>query len=122
MGLYKGLEISQRWDMTKPEVRRRDALILDLDGTLWDTCDACAGAWNRVLGRLGIAHRPITAADLRSVAGRPHTEGIRRVFPDLSEEQLRGPFGGRCCLNGKFMARVSMTLHFVRDLNRRRCY
>ena len=25
-----------------------DSLIFDLDGTLWDTCEACAVAWNNV--------------------------------------------------------------------------
>jgi len=68
---------------------RPDALIFDLDGTLWDTCATCADTWNRVLGRLGIAYRPINAADVRSVAGQPHTEGVRRVFVGLSEDQIR---------------------------------
>ena len=26
-----------------------DSLIFDLDGTLWDTCEACAVAWNNVV-------------------------------------------------------------------------
>jgi phosphoglycolate phosphatase len=66
-----------------------DALIFDLDGTLWDTCLTCADVWNRVLARLGIPYRPITASDVRSVAGQPHPEGVRRVFTGLSEEQIQ---------------------------------
>jgi phosphoglycolate phosphatase len=68
---------------------RPDALIFDLDGTLWDTCVTCAEVWNRVLRRLRIAYRPITADDVRSVTGRPHTEGIRKIFTDLTEEQIQ---------------------------------
>ncbi len=68
---------------------RPDALVLDLDGTLWDTCAICAEAWNQVLGRLGIDHRPITASDVRSIAGQPHPEGVRRVFAGLPEETIR---------------------------------
>ncbi len=68
---------------------RPDALIFDLDGTLWDTCETCAEVWNRVLGRLQIPYRPISAADVRSVTGRPHTEGIREIFTDLTEEQIQ---------------------------------
>ena len=67
---------------------RPDALIFDLDGTLWDTNATCAGAWNRVVARLGIAYRPITAEDVRSVAGEPHTVGVRRVFVGLPEAQI----------------------------------
>ncbi|HEX6278183.1 MAG TPA: HAD family hydrolase [Polyangiaceae bacterium] len=65
-----------------------DALIFDLDGTLWDTCDTCAAAWNRVTRALGLAVREVTADDVRGVAGLPHTEGVRRVFDDLSEADV----------------------------------
>lgn len=65
-----------------------DALIFDLDGTLWDTCPACACAWNAVLRRHRIAFREITAQDVRAVAGRPHDACIRETFEGLSRPQL----------------------------------
>src|SRR5262249_38209189 len=65
-----------------------DALVFDLDGTLWDTTATCADAWNPVLARLGIAYRRITAADVRAVTGQPHVDGIRRAFPDLGAEDV----------------------------------
>jgi phosphoglycolate phosphatase len=66
-----------------------DALILDLDGTLWDTSATCAEAWNAVLERLGINYRTILAEDVRRVAGRPHLEAVRDVFRDLSASEMR---------------------------------
>jgi phosphoglycolate phosphatase len=65
-----------------------DALVFDLDGVLWDTNATCALAWNRVLARLGIAYREIVADDIRAVCGQPHPEAVRRVFPDLTREQV----------------------------------
>jgi phosphoglycolate phosphatase len=65
-----------------------DSLVFDLDGTLWDTCAACAIGWNNVLRRHAIAFREISAADVRSVAGKPHDACIRQVFAGLPEEQL----------------------------------
>jgi phosphoglycolate phosphatase len=66
-----------------------DALIFDLDGTLWDTSETCAEAWNVVLDRLGIDYRTILTGDVRRVAGRPHLEAIREVFDGLSESDIR---------------------------------
>jgi len=67
---------------------RPDALVFDLDGTLWDTCETCADAWNRVIVRLGITYRPMTAADVRAISGQPHTDGIRTAFPGLDESDV----------------------------------
>lgn len=63
-------------------------MIFDLDGTLWDTSEACAIAWNRVLAKRGIAYRSITGADVRVVTGRPHEECIRITFHDLPTETV----------------------------------
>jgi phosphoglycolate phosphatase len=66
-----------------------DSLVFDLDGTLWDTCEACAAGWNNVRRRHGIAFRTITVDDVRSVAGKPHDSCIREIFVGVPEEQLR---------------------------------
>lgn len=67
--------------------RAYDALIFDLDGTLWDTCPPCAIAWNRALSDHAIPYRSISAADIQTVAGLPHAECIQKVFHDLTPEQ-----------------------------------
>jgi phosphoglycolate phosphatase len=66
-----------------------DSLVFDLDGTLWDTCEACARGWNNVVHRNGIAFRTIVADDVRRVAGKPHDECMRDTFVGLSEAELR---------------------------------
>ena len=48
-----------------------DSLIFDLDGTLWDTCEACAVAWNNVVNRNEIKFRQVTSSDVRRVTGKP---------------------------------------------------
>jgi phosphoglycolate phosphatase len=67
---------------------RPDALIFDLDGTLWDTSATCAAAWNRVTNALGLVVREVTANDMRNIAGLPHTDAVRRVFDTLSADDV----------------------------------
>lgn len=65
-----------------------DAVVFDLDGTLWDTTPACAAGWNRVLRRHAISFREITPADVRGVTGKPHATCIREVFGSLGEDHI----------------------------------
>jgi phosphoglycolate phosphatase len=78
------LESAAHW----PATLVLDSVVFDLDGTLWDTCSACALGWNNVLTRNEIAFRRITADDVRRVAGRAHDACIRHVFQGLPEQQL----------------------------------
>jgi phosphoglycolate phosphatase len=78
-------KLSRGYDLT---AMKFDSLIFDLDGTLWDTCHACAIAWNNVLKTEGINYRTISSEDVRTVTGRPHEECIRLTFKDLSESQI----------------------------------
>ena len=70
------------------DMRSIDAVIFDLDGTLWDTTETCVRAWNRVLDRHAIAHRSVTLDDMRSVTGKAHRECIATVFAALTPDEI----------------------------------
>ena len=66
-----------------------DAVVFDLDGTLWDTSASCAVGWNRMIDRHRIPFRPITEHDVRGVTGKPHEACIREVFAGLAEAHIQ---------------------------------
>jgi len=67
---------------------KHDALIFDLDGTLWDTTDKCAKAWNIGLERVGLSSRKITSSDIASVTGLPYDQCVYKLFPEMSQNDL----------------------------------
>lgn len=60
-----------------------DALIFDIDGTLWDASPASAKGWNSGLAQLGFAQR-VSADTQRSVAGNPYETCVEILLPGLT--------------------------------------
>lgn len=64
-----------------------DALIFDLDGTLWDAAAASAYGWNLALDGMGLPQR-VTVDGIRSVSGRPFPQCVEILLPQLSPAPL----------------------------------
>ncbi|MDE7229837.1 MAG: HAD family hydrolase [Oscillospiraceae bacterium] len=68
-----------------------DSIIFDMDGTLWDSAENVAKAWNEAVGR-----EMFTERDIKSVMGLTMTAIAKRLFPNETEEK-RQEFLDRCC-------------------------
>ena len=64
------------------------ALVFDLDGTLWDATETYAMATNRVLTARKMIHEPISASKIAQSAGLPFDQCFEFFFPTL-EKDLR---------------------------------
>jgi phosphoglycolate phosphatase len=59
-----------------------DALIFDIDGTLWNASAASAKGWNNALVKMGI-EQTVTAKQIESVTGLPFEDCIETLLPGL---------------------------------------
>lgn len=64
-----------------------DAIIFDMDGTLWDAIDTYAEIWNMAFERDGVK-RHITRDDLLSLIGTPIDDILRHFVPEERVEPI----------------------------------
>lgn len=64
-----------------------DAVIFDVDGTLWDSTDVVAGAWNKATAEAGVEREPLTGDILKTVFGKPMNVIADELFPDATQEK-----------------------------------
>lgn len=62
-----------------------DAIIFDVDGTLWNACPASAKGWNIGLAKLGI-DKKVTSKQIESVAGNPYDKCVEILLPGLQKQ------------------------------------
>ena len=66
-----------------------DSIIFDIDGTIWNSTDVVAVAWNEILEKEGLDIR-VTADQLKGLFGRLLPDIAKAIMPELDEaEQLR---------------------------------
>lgn len=75
----------------------KKGIIFDLDGTLWDACEAIAASWNLYLERSARdALRVFSGDDLRAVCGLTMKKIGDTLFSDI-EEKRRDEITEGCC-------------------------
>jgi phosphoglycolate phosphatase len=67
---------------------RYDSIIFDLDGTLWDSTDAVAKAWQDAVNKVDYIKVDITQELVRSITGMTYQSIFEKLFPGLSDAQM----------------------------------
>ncbi len=70
--------------MLSIDLSRLDAVLFDLDGTLWDSAAGVSQAWQRALERRPPFREPITEAEFRSLMGMRIDDIGKKLFPALA--------------------------------------
>ena len=66
---------------------KTDAVILDVDGTLWDSTPIVARAWQRAIRESGFPDYTVTADLLKGLFGKTMRAIAEQMFPGLSGER-----------------------------------
>lgn len=66
----------------------KQAILFDLDGTLWDSSENVMRSWNEALGLLGV-ERSFDAQAMRSLMGLPMDEIFQALLPDIQGEDRK---------------------------------
>lgn len=74
----------------------KNAILFDLDGTLWDSGETVIAAWNDVLISLGMEKYTKTVDDMHSYMGKTLPAIAEMVMPDIPEKR-RMEILNACC-------------------------
>ena len=74
-----------------------DSIILDVDGTIWDTTPVVAKAWNKAIAELFPQVPPVTADILKGQFGKTMDVIGRNLFGALSDSD-QAILLKRCCV------------------------
>lgn len=73
-----------------------DSIILDVDGTLWDSTEVVAKAWNKAMEDSYVLDVPITGDRLKTLFGKPLHDIADIIFPSMEKEK-RYSLIDKCC-------------------------
>lgn len=69
-------------------MKEKRSLILDIDGTLWDTRPLLARAWNGAIQKDGRSAARVTEESLRGLLGKTLAAIARELFTDVDPEEV----------------------------------
>lgn len=82
-----------------------EAIIFDLDGTMWNALDGIHLTWNQVVANHSDYRKePISFEELKGCLGLPMTEIAARLFPSTTAEQQQALMDECCAKENDYLA------------------
>lgn len=78
------------------DIIKYDGIILDIDGTIWNTTGIVAVAWNKAIDMSGFNARKVVAQDLQKEFGKTMDKIAESLWPDLNADE-RAILITSCC-------------------------
>lgn len=84
---------------------KAEAIIFDLDGTMWDAVGGILLTWNQVVSNHPECRKePISPEELSGCLGLPMTEIGARLFPDVPQEKQQMLLDECCALENQYLS------------------
>ncbi len=82
-----------------------EAVIFDLDGTMWDALDGIRMTWNQVVANHPEYRKdPISSEELEGCLGLPMTDIAVKLFPNTTAEQQEKLMDECCALENAYLS------------------
>ena len=82
-----------------------EAVIFDLDGTMWDALDGIRMTWNQVVANHPEYRKdPISSEELEGCLGLPMTDIAVKLFPNTTAEQQQKLMDECCALENAYLS------------------
>jgi len=70
-------------------MKTHDSLIFDLDGTLWDSTQACAEGWTQGVRQLDPHSKAFSPEDLASIMGMTFDKAVEKLLPETPQQDRK---------------------------------
>ena len=82
---------------------KKQGIIFDMDGTLWDSAANVAESWNEAIRQDGRRNKVLTEADIKGVMGKTMDVIAKLLFPELSEKEQETLLAECCRIENDYL-------------------
>lgn len=82
---------------------KKQGIIFDMDGTLWDSAANVAESWNEAIRQDGRLEKKLTEADIKGVMGKTMDVIAKLLFPELDSTEQETLLAECCRLENDYL-------------------
>lgn len=90
---------------------KKQGVIFDMDGTLWDSAEGVAKSWSKIVAQEYTPERIITAKEIQSVMGKTMDKLAEALFPELPVKQRMELLENCCSYENEYLRKHGGVLY-----------